>query len=402
MRTLSLALLATSAVAFAQATIVTKEGTGEAAIMSRDEARAFEEAKNLALRSAVEQAAGVRVDSDTLAVNNQIVRDVVFANTSGYVKSFDVTSRKVDKGVVTVAVKAQIVTDNLDKDITAAQDLVKRSGRPTVIVMLNEQTLVEGSDGKSDAVSTTKNLEIAISNAMQADGWDVRNEAFANSGKLVVQSTVSLTGGEARQLGETAKVQYVVYGTVMLRHLNPSSMMGGRTTEGKPTLFPVSGEYELTVFATDSGQQIKRLNGKLFKSSRGEFDTKALGALTVSHERSAFVIIEDRKAEIIAEVRKAVTEYLRNRQVNGVEVSLSVKGLESFGAVKDFRKSLETIKGVRSIDQGDFAKGVANYRVTYAGQTSELAEQVESSTFKKRKLEVVAATSNTIEVNVAK
>ncbi len=401
MRTLAIGLLTLSSVAFADATTVTKEGTGEAAVLNKDEGRAFEDAKNAALRNAVEQAAGVRVDADSLAVNNQIVRDVVFANTSGYVKSFDVTSKKVEKGVVSVAVKALIVTENLDKDIQAAQALVKRAGRPTVIVILNEQTLVEGSDGKSNAVTSTKNLEIAVSNAMQADGWDVRNESIANLGKLDIQSTVSLTGGEARHLGEVGKVQYVVYGSVTLRHLNPDLMlMGGRNTDGKPTIFPVSGEYELNVFATDSGQQIKRFNGKLFKSARNELDPKALGALSVSHERSAFVIIEDRKGEIIGEVRKAVTEHLRNRQMNGVEVALSVKGLESFGAVKDFRKALETIKGVRAIDQGDFAKGVANYRVTFAGQTAELAEQVESSTFKKHKLEVVAATTNTLEVNV--
>lgn len=401
MRTLAIGLLTLSTVAFADATVVTKEGTGDAPVLNKDEARAFEEAKNAALRNAVEQAAGVRIDASSLAVSNQIVRDVVFANTSGYVKSFDVTSKKVEKGVVSVAVKAQIVTDNLDKDIEAAQDLVKRAGRPTVIVMLNEQTLVEGSDGKNNAVTSTKSLEIAISNAMQADGWDVRNESVANLGKLDIQSTISLTGGEARHLGDVAKVQYVVYGTATLRHLNPDLMlMGGRRTDGQPTIFPVTGEYEISVFATDSGQQIKRLNGKLYKKGKNELDTKALGALSLSHERSTFAVIEDRKGEIIADLRKAVTEHLRDRQMNGVEVALSVKGLESFGAVKDFRKALEAIKGVRAIDQGDFAKGVANYRVTFAGQTAELAEQVESSTFKKRKLEVVAATTNTLEVNV--
>jgi hypothetical protein len=112
--------------------------------------------------------------------------------------------------------------------------------------------------------------------------------------------------------------------------------------------------------------------------------------------------VTNRKAEITSEIRKGLLEYLRNKQVNGTEVSLSVKGLESFGAVKDFGKSLETIKGVRAIDQGDFVKGVASYRVTFAGQTGDLAEQVETATFKKRKLEVVAKTGNTLEVNVSK
>ena len=81
---------------------------------------------------------------------------------------------------------------------------------------------------------------------------------------------------------------------------------------------------------------------------------------------------------------------------------MTVKGLESFGAVKDFRQALEAMKGVRSIDEGDLVKGVASYRVTFAGVTSELAEQIESATFKKRKLEVQGKTSSTLEVLVSK
>ncbi|MDX2014970.1 MAG: hypothetical protein SFW67_32540 [Myxococcaceae bacterium] len=404
MRTLSVSALLVASLALAQvASVVVKEGFGEAAIVNKDEAKAFEEARGLALRSAVEQAAGVRLDADSLAVNNQIVRDQVFANTSGYVKASELISKKVEKGVVSVKVKAEVITENLDKDIQAARDLVKRSGRPTAIVLLNEQTLVENGETKTNAVLTTKNLEVALSNAMQADGWDIRNESIANSGKLTLAAGVSLTGGQARELAEVAKVQYVVSGSVTMRHLSPDGfLMGGRKPDGTQTLFPVSGEYELTVFATDSGAQIKRFTGRLYKKGSAETDTKALGAFAMSYERSVFNVVEDRKADIIAEVRKAVTEHLRNRAVNGVEVSVSVRGLESFGAAKDFRKSLETLKGVRAIDQGDFAKGVASYRVTYAGVTSEFAELVESSTFKKRKLEVVAATTNTVEINVGK
>ena len=126
---------------FAQATVVTKEGTGEAAIIAKDEQKAFDEAKDKALRNAVEQAAGVRIDADTAVINNQLVRDQVFANTTGYVKKYDVLSKKAEKGVMTVVVKADVITDNLDKDITAARDLIKRAGRPSSIMVL-----VQGAD----------------------------------------------------------------------------------------------------------------------------------------------------------------------------------------------------------------------------------------------------------------
>ena len=174
MKTLKLTLLSLSlaVIAFAQ-TVVTKEGTGEAAVVNKDEIKAFEEAKDKALRAAVEQAAGVRIDADTVVVNNQLVRDQIFANTTGYVKKFDVLEKKIDKGVVTVKVKADIITESLEKDVTAARDLVKRIGRPKVIILIQENTLQ--ADNK--AVISSNTFSTVISEAFTADGYDVKYPA---------------------------------------------------------------------------------------------------------------------------------------------------------------------------------------------------------------------------------
>ncbi len=40
--------------------------------------------------------------------------------------------------------------------------------------------------------------------------------------------------------------------------------------------------------------------------------------------------------------------------------------------------------------------------MTYLGNAQELAEQLEGSTFKRRKLNVLSVSSNTVEVQVAK
>ncbi len=389
MKTVFVAFIVLAAAAFAQgATSITREGTGEAAIINKDEARAFEDAKTLALRAAVEQAAGVRIDADSLAVNNQLVRDQIFANTSGYIKSFEVTSKKVERGVVSVTVKAVVLTENLDKDIEAARDLVTRAGRPTIVILVQEQTIPD----KEKAVISTNYLSTVLTDALKADGWQVVDPAFA-AGKLRIGSAVSFTTADAKEIGDLSKASYILYGTAVFRHHDlaedPGMLVGSK-------VFPVGGEFDLSVFATDSGNQIGKVNGRI------EARKTELQKQLVSYERSALNLVTNRKAEITSEIRKGLLEYLRNKQVNGTEVSLSVKGLESFGAVKDFGKSLETIKGVRAIDQGDFVKGVASYRVTFAGQTGDFAEQVETATFKKRKLEVVAKTGNTLEVNVSK
>ncbi|MBS1153344.1 MAG: hypothetical protein H6Q89_5042, partial [Myxococcaceae bacterium] len=120
-QTCLLVLLAASLALAAEPTVITKEATGQAAVAKGGEQKAYDEAVKLALRSAVEQASGVLVTADTVTLNSQLVRDQVYARASGYVKKFDVVSKKVEKGVVTVVIKADVGTAELDKDLEAVK-----------------------------------------------------------------------------------------------------------------------------------------------------------------------------------------------------------------------------------------------------------------------------------------
>ncbi|HEY1332674.1 MAG TPA: hypothetical protein VGF31_00375, partial [Myxococcaceae bacterium] len=77
--------------------VVTKDAEGEAAIVGGNVDRAAREAKEAALRSAVEQVAGVLVSSQSLAVNSQLVSDQVYSHSAGYVRSYDVLSQTTEK-----------------------------------------------------------------------------------------------------------------------------------------------------------------------------------------------------------------------------------------------------------------------------------------------------------------
>ena len=400
MKTLKLTLLsvALSLTSFAQ-TVVTKEGSGEAAVVNKDEAKAFEEAKNNALRAAIEQASGVRIDADTTVVNNQLVRDQVFSNTSGYVKKFDVLDKKVEKGVVTVKVKADIITENLDKDVTAARDLVKRIGRPKVVILMQESTLQ--GDGK--AVINSNTFSTVLSEAFTSDGYDLKDPAFA-AGKVRIAPGVVLQQGEAKEIGDLSKADFIVYGTATFRQQSMGAL-GDNSAAAQAkgslvdsSLFLVSGEYDLSVFATRTGSSIAKLSNNFAFKDPGT----AIKASVVSFERTALELARARKAEINASLRKAILEYFRNELVNGARLELAVGGLDSFTAAKDFKKSIESMKGIKEATQDSFANGKAAYRITYLGSSQDLAEAMEAATFKKKKINVVSVTGNTLEVQVAK
>lgn len=372
-------------VAAAQSTVVTREAEGEAAIVDRDEQRAFQQAQEQALRSAVEQAAGVRIDADSLVVNNQLVRDQIFANTSGYVKSFQVLEKKSEKNAVTVKVKAEVITDHLEQDLAAARDVVKRMGRPSLVIVLQEQTFP--LDGK--AVFNSDTMATVLTEGLKKDGWDIKDPQAIN-GKLKLGGAVTLGATELKEISDLSKADYVLYGQASFRHQD-----FGAGLAGKVTMFPVTAEYGLALAATDSGDQIVKLSGKLTRDPRGPDPL-------ISYERSAHDLVTRHRDELVAPVRKAILEHFRDQLVNGQKLSVSVKGLPSFTAAKDFKKSMETMKGIREATQDGFTNGTARYRITYLGSAQDLAEQVEAVTFQKKKLAVVSVTGNTLEVQVAK
>ncbi len=386
MKTLKLTLLSLTLAltAFAQ-TVVTAEGTGEAAVVNKDEIKAFDEAKDKALRAAVEQAAGVRIDSDTVVVNNQLVRDQVFSNTSGFVKKFDIVDRKTDKGVVTVKVKAEIITENLEKDLVAARDLVKRMGKPSLVIVIQEQTVPLGQK----TVISSESLATVLTDAMKADGWDIK-DAQAMNKKLKLEGAATMGATDLKEIADLTKANYVLYGKAVMRHQETGGMLQGAA------FYPITGEYDLALAATDSDEQITKLTGKLVTSQ------KKTSSATISFERTAFDAINDKRAEIVGPVRKAVLEHFRDQTVNGKKVEVNVAGLDSFGSAKDFKKSIESIKGIKEVTQDSFQNGKAVYRVTFLGSSSDFAEAIESATFKKKKLNIVSVTSNKLEVLVGK
>ena len=95
---LSAMVLFLAPVAWAQ-DVVTVEASGDAVILSGDEARALDIATRNAQRAAVEQVAGVTIEGQTQTLNNVLVRDQVVARTAGYVRKTEIISKSAAKNV---------------------------------------------------------------------------------------------------------------------------------------------------------------------------------------------------------------------------------------------------------------------------------------------------------------
>jgi len=384
-------MLLSATVGAATPEVVTKEATGEAAVVGGNRAKAEKEARDQALRQAVEQVAGVMIQADTTTANNQLVSDRIYANTAGYVRKYEVISTKEEGGVVKVTVKAEVGAGQIDKDLQAIRAMVRRMGNPKLVILLQEQTIDQTSGGQP-TVTSSGVMSSVLTDAFKGDHWTLVDSNFA-AGKLKLGSGVG--PAEAKEIGDLSKADYILYGTVNFRNQAPEGLLGAAGSGQK--IFPVTGEYDLVLFATDSGSQLAKVSGKLVMPPEKVQNT------LLSYERTAFNLAKIKGPTIVEEVRKAAYEELRNNEQNGNRLVMNVNGVSGFSEVQNFKNVLaESINGVREVRPGRFASGKAQFDVVYVGSTDDFAEKLDGKAFKGKKVNVTGVTGNTIEVQLGK
>lgn len=380
-----------------KAEVKIQDGTGEAAVVAGDEATAKEEAKKRALRDAVEKAAGVMISSDTLTKNSVLLSDRIFSNSAGYIKKYDVVSFRVEKSVATVTVRAEIVVADLDRDLKAVEALIRRLGNRKLVILLQEQVVDEKVDkkeatgfSKSGTVTTSGVMATVLTDAFKKDGWTIVDPAFAQ-GKLKVASGVSLSTPEAKEIGDLSKADYILYGTVNLQNKAPSQLF-----KNAPAFF-VAGEYDLSVFSTDSGSQLAKVSGKLAP------DDPRMPVPAISYERAALELAQAKGPGIVQEVRKAVIDELGKTE-QARRLVVSVLGLADVGDFDDFKEAVSKKAGTgNEATPGTFASGKGQFEIMNADSTGhEIAKRMRNAKFKTRKVTVTGVTSNTLELTVGK
>jgi len=366
---------------------VTQDAEGEAAIVGGNVDRAAREAKEAALRSAVEKVAGVLISSQSLAVNSQLVSDQVYSHSAGYVQSYEVLSQSSERNVVKVKVRAKVGTAALDKDLQAVQALVRRLQGKKLVILLQEQTIDDKGVATSSGVTST-----VLTDAFKRDGWTLIDPSFA-AGKVRVASAVSLGATEAKEIGTLSKADYILYGTVAFRDVPPDGVLV--QSSGPRTAFPLTGDYDFGVFETSAGSQLAKVSGKV-RSAMNDVSVN-------SRQESAFSLVRAHEKEITGEVRKAVVESLRASEQNGARIVVEVHGVGDFTTLQSFRQHLPVWSAqVREAGSPSLTGGTGKVEVTYLGTAERLAEQIDGKALGKRKLSVTGVSSNALEVKLGK
>ncbi|MBI4381152.1 MAG: flagellar assembly protein T N-terminal domain-containing protein [candidate division NC10 bacterium] len=359
--------------AFAE--MITAEGV---AAITGNVTIAREKAIDDALRRAVEQAVGTMISSDTMTNNFQVVHDKILAQTSGYVKSYQILKEEQVGQEFRVTVMADVGRENLQGSLEALGLLQVLKEKPKVMVIIEEK--VGGLFGTT-AWENVGQAESTIMERLMAAGFNVVDPATVRA-NIPRDKALRLLEGDPKAAA-TAGLQYGAQVVITGRSFSKNA--GGR----------LLGTQMQSIQATLQARVVRADDGRVI-SSRSEQGTKAHidemqgGALAIKEasEKLSDTVIND----ILSSWKKEV--YGRSQ-----EITLVISGLVSYRHLAAVKKFLEgDLQGVKAVHQRNFTQGTAELQLDYAGKTSVIADELSTKQFTGFRLEPTNVTPNRLDV----
>ena len=99
---------------------------------------AMEQAKQDALRKAVEQACGTFISSQTKVENYAAIYDKAMSFAAGYITEFTVLERRTDNGMSHCKVRATVSKAGFEKEWARLRHTIEAEGNPRCVVIMVE------------------------------------------------------------------------------------------------------------------------------------------------------------------------------------------------------------------------------------------------------------------------
>lgn len=196
-----------TAMAAASSVITTGQGATERAALHE------------AMRSAIEQAVGVLVDSHTYVKNYQLIHDEIYTHSEGYVSRYEVLEKSLENGIHRVTIRAE-VSEALSSDLMTKlekQALIREN-------LLDPRIGVVISDSQDRPAyrSVAAAVENEIVTALQENGFSRLvdlGQVEASVKKRIAAAVFAGDAEGAAMLKHSFPVDYLVTGLVDVKEM---------------------------------------------------------------------------------------------------------------------------------------------------------------------------------------
>ena len=356
---------------------------GLGAILAGDEVKAKEDAKNAALRNAVEQVVGMYIDSETLVENYMMIEDKIYTRTTGYVQKYDIisTKKQLDNSVE-VTIRAVVKVSDLRNDLQAIGIILDRKGKPRTMVLIDEKNLSAHYVHYLINMNTT---ETTLMNELMNYGFPFvdATQSSANISRDMVNAALQGDAQSAANIAKRLGAEIIISGTAVSKEASggPSVVRnaGFKSCQANLTLRAIRADDAVIIAvasAHDVAAHIDEITGG-----------------TMALEKATKKAAAELKDKIIAAWRKDV--------YSSAQVQLQVTNISSFSQLNTFKNSLQYyINGLQAVHQRNFEGGTALFDINIKGNAEQLASELEAKEIEGLRVQVTALTANKVTVKI--
>lgn len=360
-----LAALVAAAPVLAEVKVVTVEG--EAAIVDGDLALAEKNAKRDARRKAIEQGAGVLVESNTIVRNFQMVSDEIATTAKGVIT--DEQWGPLTDGETKTSKKIKLTAKVSKEAIEGAIcTVIKANHDPKVTLVFVEKV---GDENKWS-------VERGMIETMFTEAFTDACFTIVEAGIKVTELNANgdLTQEDIEKVVKNSNAQYVVLGQGKVIKSDKTNAI----TEGtKMNSYAVSANVKMINTATNE------IEATAFKSTNilGISPENALKAVERANNKSQMIV-----ESVMDALMKRVAQRWTADIVNEGRVLLVVKEVPNFGAAKSLKELiLKAVSGAK-VEQREVKNKVATFDVTADGGAEALAAALEGKKAGKYTVEI--------------
>ncbi len=352
--------------------VVTADGVG--AVLAGDRALARDKALKDAQRNAVEIAVGVLIDSETLTRNYAVIKDEIYARSTGYIQEYAILNESTEYNLLRVSIEAHVKLAPLKEDLGR---VIRKVGRPRVLFMIAETEVGrnqptawwEGAAGMGGQV-----VDAALQDYFLSRRFLIVDHSLKRPSRKV---SANPTDGEAVTLAREYDAEVVVVGRAVAKD------------SGK-----IQG-YDLhSCRAEISARAIQVDNSHVLASANA-----GAAAAHIDPMSGGIEALKKASANLSKTLVDRIIDQWAGRAEGTATVTLDIVEVTGYSDFVRFKSLLkDEVRGVSTVYQRTFASGSAVLEVEYSGTAQDLADELALKDFESFRVDILEASHNRLKI----
>ncbi len=343
------------------------------------DANAEEQAKQDALRKAVERACGTFISAQTKTKDYAAVYDKAMSFAAGYITEFEVLERRTEGGLSICKVRAKVSTASFEKEWARLLHTIAVEGNPRCVVVVVEDTDADDlTPPKTNGVVQSVLEKFFLEKGVQLMDKEATSQVRERD---VTLAALNDDVGKLAAMAASFKADVLIKGVAEAREAGTVQVSGR-------TLYKWSGTISIRAYHTDSAQLLMSNSYSATKS-------------TVNANAGGDQVLRKCAEENSGRILRAIGEAWRQRQnIRRVcQVTLENCSRKDY---KVFEAGLREVGGVQSVRLKELVNKICQVEVDWSYDLERLISRIEQMKVPDTTYEVTEQTHDRVTLKLVK